>query len=328
MTKLGKIENSLFLAPMANVTSLGFRVFCREFNKDIITCTELISAKSIEKTIELKKDFPQKLEALIKHDPLKDRPCGIQLFGFDVQSFRTATNYITEKCTGFDFIDINMGCPVRKIINPGAGAALLKKENLTKTKEIIKAVLDNTELPVSIKIRLGWKKPNFDVKRLIEAAYNNGCKFVTVHARYADDNYSSAPLEQDIQKLTELAQDMNIVFNGNVQNYDEAEKYWSMGYKGVMIGRAVKANPYCLIKGSKISHRIDISEEKRIIDFLKLIKLMRKYDSPFKDLLVHTKMLRGIIPKKEFDYKLLKRSLNLPLETIENCLLENRSFLI
>ena len=329
LSQLGKIDQRLFIAPMASVTSLSFRIFCREFNKDIITCTELISAKSIEKTLELKKQFPTKLKAIIKNDPLKDRPCGIQLFGFDIPSFKVATNYINETYPNFDFIDINMGCPVRKVVNPGAGAALLKKENFSKTKEIIKAVVTNTDLPVSIKIRLGWKKPNFDVKRFLETAYENGCSFVTVHARYADDNYSTPPIKQDIEKLTKLIDccDIPIVFNDDIKDHSEAKEYWSMGFKGVMIGRAIKANPYCLVKETENSHRIEISEEQRILDFVKLIKLTREYNSPFKDLLVHIKMLKGIIPKKEFDYKLLNRALNQPLEVIENCLIEKRSLL-
>jgi tRNA-dihydrouridine synthase B len=317
-------ENMLFLAPMAKITTLPFRVYCRKFNPDIITCTELISVKSIE--YNLKKDdcFSKRLSSLIQQDSVKDRPCGIQLFGYEPESFRKAVSFINNRYTDFDFIDINMGCPVPKVVRPGAGAALLKESKFRTAKDIVSTVIKNTGLPVSIKIRLGWKTPNFVADKYIKLAADEGCSFITIHCRYADDTYGVKPRE--IDKVISLVEktDIPIVYNGGITNYEEAEKYWyDHKFKGVMIGRAVKGNPYCL--QPKGGHRIDHTIEERIDAFILLLKVMKDYKASIADIFPHIRLLRGIIPRQELNFKVINMVLNHSIEEIQTCLTEKKS---
>ncbi len=227
-----KIQSSLFLAPMAGYTDSVFRKICKKFGADIMV-SELLSSEAL-----VRED-----ETTLRMCRFEDieRPFGLQIFGAVPEVMAAAAKLIEERYRP-DFIDINMGCPARKVVRKGAGAALLKEPE--KAAAIARAVIQAVNLPVSAKIRTGWRlgaENAVSVSRLLEAA---GVSFITVHARSRDMGYGRPPLPEWIGKVAD-AVTLPVVGNGGISTPKQAvEMFDNTGCQAVMIGHGALGNPW------------------------------------------------------------------------------------
>ena len=176
--KIGNVElqNNLILAPMAGVTDLPFRIIVEKFNPGLV-CTEMVSSKALFYDDE-------KTKQLLKCDGEK-RPISMQIFGSDPETMGFATKYVSKLA---DIVDINMGCPAPKVVKNGDGSKLLL--NLNKVEEIVKAVVANSKVPVTLKYRKGWDNNNIVACEVAKIAEKNGISAITIHGRTRDEFYS------------------------------------------------------------------------------------------------------------------------------------------
>ncbi|HOK09288.1 MAG TPA: tRNA dihydrouridine synthase DusB [Candidatus Hydrogenedens sp.] len=237
--KIGKyeIEKPLFLAPMDDITDYPFRNICKEWGADVVI-TEFVSAEAVIRNVDrsLKKmNFSE-----------QERPIGIQLYGNAESSMANATR--TAESFNPDFIDINAGCWVKKIVNRGDGAGLLK--DLKKLKRVLSEVKSNTGLPVTLKTRLGWDDSNINIFDVLEIAYTIGIDFITVHLRTRQQGLKGDVDWSWIPKIKERTR-IPFVANGDIKTPQDVEKCFELGADGVMIGRAAIGNPF-LFKRCKL----------------------------------------------------------------------------
>ena len=224
-------KNPFFLAPMAGVTDAPLRSFMREMGCGIIT-TELISARAIqEQNLKTKK-----LMTFTK----SQRPIGIQIFGEEEKTLAEAAQFIEQM--GVDFVDLNLGCPVSKIVKKGAGSALLK--DLKLLAEILNTIKSAISIPLSVKIRTGWDENNLNAKEVAQIAYNEGCSWITIHGRTRAQAYSGKsnwPYIKEVKKTATLP----VIGNGDLDSSEHAiEALRFSGCEGVMIGRGALYNPW------------------------------------------------------------------------------------
>ena len=168
--KIGNVEleNNLILAPMAGVTNLPFRIICKEFGPGLV-CTEMASSRAMFHN-------DQKTKRLFNTEGEK-RPISFQIFGSDEETMAYSAKYVSEFA---DIIDINMGCPAPKVVKNGDGSKLLL--DLEQAEKVIKAVVENSKVPVTLKIRKGWDKENIVATEIAKIAENAGISAITVHA--------------------------------------------------------------------------------------------------------------------------------------------------
>ena len=230
-----EIKNKIVLAPMAGISNTSYRKIIKEMGAGLIYA-EMVSDKAITfgnaKTMDL-----------LKMDE-SERPISQQIFGADVDSFVTAAKKIVEEQHP-DILDINMGCPVPKVaISSQAGSALLKDPD--KIYEIVKAVVDAVDIPVTVKMRLGWDNNSInciEVGKLVEKA---GAKAIALHARTRSQGYSGKADWSYIKKLKE-AVNIPVIGNGDVLTcYDAKRMLDETGCDAVMIGRGVLGNPWLI----------------------------------------------------------------------------------
>ena len=170
-------EFPVFLAPMAGVTDLPFRLLCKEQGCDAMV-TEMVSAKALY--------YGNKNTAPLLETREEERPIGVQLFGSDPELMGQMAHKIEGK--GFSFIDINMGCPVPKIVNNREGSALMKDEKLAE--QIINAVSKSVAVPITIKMRMGWDFDHLNAPKIAKIAEDAGIKTITIHCRTRSQLYS------------------------------------------------------------------------------------------------------------------------------------------
>ena len=234
MWKIGNIEikNRVVLAPMAGYSNTTFRKIIKSMGAGLIYA-EMVSDKAIIY------DSKKTLDMLKMSD--EERPIAQQIFGNDKDDLLKAALIIEENMHP-DIIDINMGCPVKKIVSQGSGSALLKDPN--KIYEIVKNLVDNLHTPVTVKIRLGYDKINvLEVAKKIEEA---GAKAITVHARTQKDFYSGNALWEYI-KLVKDNLSIPVIGNGDIRSPEDALRMLKeTGCDAVMIGRGVLGNPWLI----------------------------------------------------------------------------------
>lgn len=218
------------LAPMAGYTDVAFRTLCRECGAGL-TVTEMVSVRGLT--------YGSQKTNLLMRLSQSESPSCIQLFGNDPKDFAAAAKHID--C---DIIDINMGCPMPKIVKNGDGAALLN--NPTLAGEIVRAIKDSTDKPVTVKTRLGYRMGQNQAQKLIECVADAGAAAVTVHGRYAEQRYTG---KSDYGAVISLAQSspIPVILNGDVE--DKADVPPIAGY---MIGRYALINPH-VFDGKKVS---------------------------------------------------------------------------
>ena len=225
------LENNLILAPMAGVTDLPFRLLCKEQGAGLL-CMEMVSAKAI-----LYKN--RNTEELLTIDK-RENPVSLQLFGSDPDIMSEIAKQIEDR--PFDILDINMGCPVPKVVNNGEGSALLKNPELIR--EIVTQVSHAVKKPVTAKIRIGFEGYPVDPVEIAKIIEDSGAAAVAVHGRTRQQYYAGEADWDTIRRIKE-AVSIPVIGNGDVDSPKKAEKLVrETGCDGVMIGRAVRGNPW------------------------------------------------------------------------------------
>lgn len=225
------LENNVILAPMAGVTDLPFRLICREMGAALV-CMEMVSAKAIyynnKNTEELLKVHPGEL------------PVSLQLFGSDPKILSEMAARIEER--PYSFIDLNMGCPVPKVVNNGEGSALMKNPKLVE--EILTAMVKAVHKPVTIKIRKGFNDESVNAVEIAKIAEACGVRAVAVHGRTREQYYSGKADWDVIRKVKEAVK-IPVIGNGDVDSPQKARLLLDeTGCDGVMIGRGAQGNPW------------------------------------------------------------------------------------
>ena len=231
--KIGNVqmENPFVLAPMAGVTDLPFRTLCKEQGAGLI-CMEMVSAKAIS--------FHNKnTEALMEINP-SEHPVSLQLFGSEPELMAEVAKSIEER--PFDILDINMGCPVPKVVNNGEGSALIKKPDLIV--EIVKKVSSAIKKPLTVKVRIGFENEPVDIVEIAKRVEDAGAAAIAVHGRTRQQYYSGVADWDAIRRVKE-AVNIPVIGNGDVDSPKKAEALIKeTGCDAVMIGRAVRGNPW------------------------------------------------------------------------------------
>ncbi len=219
------------LAPMAGVTDFPFRMICKELGAGLVF-SEMVSVEALIR--EHKRTF-----AMLHTDPA-ERPVVFQIFGSKPKSMADAARILSHG--GVDFIDINMGCPVPKVLKCGAGSALLR--DLGLATEIMAAVVDASSVPVTVKIRLGWDSQNIVAAELARTAESVGIAAITVHGRTKVQGFSGHA-DWSMIKLVKNSVGIPVIGNGDVRSAQDVKRMMDdTGCDGVMIGRAIQGNPW------------------------------------------------------------------------------------
>ena len=259
--KIGNVEldNNLILAPMAGGTNLPFRIICEKFEPGMV-CTEMVSSKAIFYN-------DQKTRRLLNTEGEK-RPISFQIFGSDEETMGYTAKYMSKIA---DIIDINMGCPAPKVVKNGDGSKLLL--DLEKAKRIMKVVVENSSVPVTVKIRKGWDKENIVAVQVAKIAEEVGISAITIHGRTRSEFYTGKA-DWDIIKEVKDSVKIPVIGNGDIVDEETAyQMFEKTGVDGIMIGRGSFGNPWIfrnikhfLITGEKLpsptnSERLNIIKE-------------------------------------------------------------------
>ena len=234
--KIGKTDlgyRPLFLAPMEDVTDASFRLLAREFGASIVV-TEFVNADAIIRSI------PSTLRKMVVAD--EERPVAIQLYGRDATTMAEAAKVAEEASP--ELIDLNFGCPVKKVAGKGAGAGMLR--DIPLMLEIIRSVVNAVELPVTVKTRLGWDNDHIIIEELAEQIQEAGAQALTIHGRTRSQMYKG---EADWEPIARVKQNPNITIpiigNGNVTSGEIAlERFETTGVDAVMVGRGAIVQPW------------------------------------------------------------------------------------
>lgn len=231
--KIGNVTlaNNLILAPMAGVTDLPFRLLCKEQGAGLI-CMEMVSAKAIY--------YNNKNTEMLLEIKEEERPVSLQLFGSDADIMSEMAKRIEEK--PFDILDINMGCPVPKVVNNCEGSALMKNPKLVE--EIITKMVKAIQKPVTVKIRKGFDDAHVNAVEIAKIAEGCGATAVAVHGR-TREQYYSGKADWNIIAQVKNAISIPVIGNGDVTDAISAKALVEQtGCDGIMIGRAVRGNPF------------------------------------------------------------------------------------
>lgn len=244
--KIGNVEiaNNIALGPMAGVTDLPFRKLCKEMGCGLMY-TEMVSAKAILYN-------NKNTDELLRVDE-NERPIAVQLFGSDPDIMAEMAARIEEG--PYDFIDINMGCPVPKIVGNGEGSALMKNPKLAG--DIVAAMVKKCKKPITVKIRKGFDDENINAPEFAKVLEANGASAVAVHGR-TREQYYTGNADWDIISKVKAAVNIPVIGNGDITIPVDAKKMIEQtGCDGVMIGRAARGNPWIF---KEVSHYLATGE--------------------------------------------------------------------
>ena len=318
--KIGNIDipTKFILAPMAGITNEAFRIICKEYGASFVV-GEMVSDKAIcfknKKTINM-----------VKVNDL-EHPVAIQLFGSDVESMVYGAKFIDEYSNA-DIIDINMGCPVNKVIKSGAGSALLKDPD--KIYDIVSSIVKAVKKPVTVKIRAGWDMNSIncvEVAKIIEKA---GAKAITIHARTRSQLYSGKA-NLDYIKAVKEAVSIPVIGNGDVTDIESAKHMLEYtGCDAVAIARGALGNPFIFRELNAYFYDNKIIEKPTNQEIFDTIKKHYEYLLKIKDehlallemrthISCYIKGMKGSSRIKDFINK--QTDINIVMKTLEEYLL-------
>ncbi len=263
--KIGNIqfgERPLLLAPMEDVTDIGFRLLCKRYGAAMVY-TEFVSAEALVRSIK------STVTKLTISD--NERPVGIQIYGRDVDSMVEAARIVEQAKP--DLIDLNFGCPVKKVAGKGAGAGMLK--NIPLMLDITRGVVNAVKVPVTVKTRLGWSCEELIIEDLAEQLQDCGIQALTIHGRTRSQMYTG---KADWTLIGKVKQNprirIPIIGNGDITTPEEAlqafEKY---GVDAVMIGRATVGHPWIF---KEIRDLLDGKEPDASLDFNRKLDIIEE----------------------------------------------------
>ena len=255
------LPNNLILAPMAGVTDLPFRLLCKEQGAGLL-CMEMVSAKAI-----LYKN--KNTEALLSIDE-RELPVSLQLFGSDPDIISQIAHQIEER--PFDILDLNMGCPVPKIVNNGEGSALMKNPKLAG--EIIEKTAKAIKKPVTVKIRKGFDDTCINAVEMAKIAEASGAAAIAVHGR-TREQYYSGKADWDIIRQVKEAVSIPVIGNGDLLTAEDViSMYEQTGCDGFMIGRGAQGNPWIF---RQVLHYFETGENLEKPSFEEVTEMMLRH---------------------------------------------------
>ena len=282
-----EIKSRVVLAPMAGITSIAYREFCKPFGVGL-SYTEMVSDCGLVFGNERTFDYVNSSKV--------DRPLGIQLFGNDYKTMVEAIKIIEEKAD-YDILDINLGCPVKKVAGAGSGSSWLKPERLDDLRIYIREIVKASSKPVTAKIRLGWDDKSINVNEVVDLLIKEGVSAIGIHARTAKQLYSGKP---NFEAIRDLGRKISVplMVSGDIYTLEDAINAIEItGASAVMVARGGVGNPN-LIK--QIDHYYKTGEKLSSSPLNEKIEQMKTYV----DMLIEEKgeerammIARGILPK-------------------------------
>jgi tRNA-dihydrouridine synthase B len=240
-------DNPFVLAPMAGITDRPFRSYMRELGCGIVI-SELVSATGL-------KFSSQKTRKLMEFDSTQ-HPVGIQLFGENLEHLADAAQIVEQ--VGADFVDLNFGCPVPKVVNKGAGSACLK--DLGKLRDVIRAAKSKIQIPLTIKIRTGWDQQTRNSTEVVQVAYDEGVTWVAIHGRTRAAAYTGLADWDYIREVKAVSR-VPVIGNGDLNSAALArERLQLSGCDGVMIGRGCLKNPHIFKQARQVVDTAPMTE--------------------------------------------------------------------
>lgn len=257
------LKSNLFLSPLAGYTNLPMRLVIRELGGVDLCTTDLVNARSL-----LEKN--KKAFKLIETND-QDRPLAVQLFGAVPEEMRDASLFLQDR--GVASIDINMGCPVRKVVKTGGGSAMMTE--LDKTAHLVRTMVDALKIPVTAKMRLGWDESNISAPELSRVLEDAGVAAVFVHGRTRQQGFDGVVNLAGIRRVVEAVRDIPVIGNGDVTTVEAARKMIDeTGCTGVSIGRGAFYNPWIF---THVRHFLETGEKLPDPAFEERIRVMSRH---------------------------------------------------
>jgi len=276
--KIGALElgQGLILAPMAGITDLSFRRIAKEFGADVVT-SEMVSSEGLVRN-------KTSTKMLLQSHP-EEKPLAVQIFGSDPQVMAQAARMVEDE--GAAIIDLNMGCPVVKVVRQGAGAALLL--DIEKVSRIVDAVRRAVEISVTVKTRSGWNRAKINVLEVGRAAESAGADAITIHPRTAKQGFSGSADWTQIAKVKQAVA-VPIIGNGDVTRPEHVDEMRQLtGCDGVMIGRAAMGNPWIFKQAKQLAAGQTIASPS----VQERLEVMRRHLALYEESLLGRKSLTG-----------------------------------
>jgi nifR3 family TIM-barrel protein len=275
------IENGLYLAPMEDISDYPFRMICKELGADVVY-SEFISSEALIRDAE--KAFRK---MVIKPE---EHPIGLQIYGNRIESMVKAAQIAEEKNP--DFIDINFGCPVKKVALKGAGSGLLK--DVSKMIAMCEAVTKAVTLPVTAKTRLGWDADSIQIVDIVKQMESVGIEAVAIHARTRSQGYKGESDWEWIARVKDAVQ-IPVIGNGDVTDHHRVQEMFKRtGCDAVMIGRAAIQNPWIFMQSKAFMQHGEEPEFPSLEERIRILKKHYQYNTKYKG------EQRGVLEMRKF----------------------------